>query len=201
MNYLLIALLWTGYCALHSFLISIWFTNLMMSLLKDYYSFYRLFYVVISFVLLVPLINYSVQTDSVVIITYTLPLTIVRYLLILISVLIFLWSFFLDYDFLSFFGIRQIVEFRKDKTLQSSKEIRKKGLLGIIRHPMYLALLIYLWCQTFRLADVVVNVVLTAYIIIGTQLEEQKLVLEFGDTYTKYQHEVPMLIPFTKAKG
>jgi len=43
--------------------------------------------------------------------------------------------------------------------------------------------------------------VLTAYIIIGTRLEEKKLVLEFGESYTKYQHEVPMLIPFTKAKG
>jgi protein-S-isoprenylcysteine O-methyltransferase Ste14 len=36
-------------------------------------------------------------------------------------------------------------------------------------------------------------------VIIGTQLEEKKLVAEFGDTYVTYQHEVPMLIPFTKA--
>ena len=28
--------------------------------------------------------------------------------------------------------------------------------------------------------------------------EEKKLVLEFGDTYLKYQQEVPMLIPFTR---
>lgn len=64
---------------------------------------------------------------------------------------------------------------------------------------MYFALLIYLWCQTFSLTDIVVNIVLTVYIIIGTKLEERKLVLEFGDTYIKYQQEVPMLIPFTKA--
>lgn len=63
---------------------------------------------------------------------------------------------------------------------------------------MYLALIIYLWGQTFRLDDIVVNIVLTIYIIIGIKLEEKKLVLEFGDTYVKYQQEVPMLIPFTK---
>ena len=40
----------------------------------------------------------------------------------------------------------------------------------------------------------------TVYIIIGTKLEEKKLVLEFGETYIKYQTEVPMLIPFTKVK-
>jgi len=42
---------------------------------------------------------------------------------------------------------------------------------------------------------------LTIYIIIGTRLEENKLVMEFGDPYIKYQHEVPMLIPFTKIRG
>lgn len=66
---------------------------------------------------------------------------------------------------------------------------------------MYLALIIYLWGQTFRLDDIVVNIVLTIYIIIGIKLEEKKLVLEFGDTYVKYQQEVPMLIPFTKNKS
>ena len=63
---------------------------------------------------------------------------------------------------------------------------------------MYLALIIYLWCQTFRAVDIVVNIILTIYVIIGTKLEERKLVLEFGETYVKYQQEVPMLIPFTR---
>jgi protein-S-isoprenylcysteine O-methyltransferase Ste14 len=48
--------------------------------------------------------------------------------------------------------------------------------------------------------DIIINMVLTIYVIIGTRLEERKLVLEFGDIYIKYQQEVPMLIPFTKAK-
>jgi len=66
---------------------------------------------------------------------------------------------------------------------------------------LYFGLILYLWCQTFSLTDIVINIVLTIYIIIGTYLEEKKLVLEFGEPYIKYQHEVPMLIPFTKAKG
>jgi methanethiol S-methyltransferase len=65
---------------------------------------------------------------------------------------------------------------------------------------MYLAVIIYLWCQTFSLSDIVVNVVLTIYTLIGTRLEENKLVTEFGDPYIKYQHEVPMFIPFTKKR-
>jgi protein-S-isoprenylcysteine O-methyltransferase Ste14 len=65
---------------------------------------------------------------------------------------------------------------------------------------MYFALILYLWCQTFRMMDIIINTVLTIYVLIGTKLEEKKLVLEFGETYIKYQQEVPMLIPFTKTK-
>jgi protein-S-isoprenylcysteine O-methyltransferase Ste14 len=112
----------------------------------------------------------------------------------------FFWAFFFDYDPLSFFGIRQILNFGKTKETNPSNEIKKSGLLGILRHPMYLSLIIYLWCQTSKIADIVVNIVLTIYIIIGTILEEKKLVLEFGDSYLQYQKEVPMLIPFSKVK-
>jgi protein-S-isoprenylcysteine O-methyltransferase Ste14 len=198
MKYLLIVFLWAAYCSLHSFLITIRFTKLMTRLFKNYYAFYRLFYVMLSIVLLIPLIKYTGHTDNIILITYPMPLNIVRYILIFGSLIMFLWAFFFNYDFLSFFGIRQILNFGKENN--SSKEISKKGLLGIIRHPMYFALIIYLWCQMFSAVDLVVNTLLTIYIIIGTFLEEKKLVLEFGDSYIKYQQEVPMLIPFTKPR-
>ncbi len=200
MKYLFIILLWTGYCSLHSYLISIRFTNYLTRRLKSYYSFYRLFYVIISLALLIPLINYSTRLADAVIITYKFPFSIIRYTFTWGSLLTFFWAFFFNYDSLSFFGIRQILEYRGIVKISSSEKIKKNGLLGLMRHPMYTALIIYLWCQTFRFTDVIVNFVLTIYLIIGTQLEEKKLVLEFGDSYIKYQQEVPMLIPFIKRK-
>jgi len=196
MKYLLIAFLWAAYCALHSFLISISFTKLIARLLKSYYAFYRLFYVVLSIVLLVPLIKYTDYADSAVPIAYPAPLNILRYVLIAGSLIMFGWAFFFNYDCLSFFGIRQILTLRKQA--ESSKEVAKNGLLGVVRHPMYLALIIYLWCQIFSVVDLMVTALLTAYVIIGTLLEERKLILEFGDSYARYQQEVPMLIPFAK---
>lgn len=201
MEYMFAVSLWIGYCALHSYLISIGFTNLMIRVLRNYYAFYRLSYNLISLVLLIPLIKYTGQADTRIIITYEYPLSIVRYALIAGSLAMFLYAFFFNYDSLSFFGIRQIINFKKTKHLDSSTDIRRNGLLGIIRHPMYLALTIFLWCQSFRMMDIMINVVLTMYIVIGTKLEEKKLVLEYGDTYIKYQQEVPMLIPFTKTRG
>jgi protein-S-isoprenylcysteine O-methyltransferase Ste14 len=201
MKYLLIALMWTGYCALHSYLISIGFTNFLNGLLKKYYAFYRSFYVLISLFLLIPLINFTAQLDNTVIIVYAPHFDILRYVLISGSLLMFFWAFFFDYDSLSFFGVRQILNFGRRKKVNPSDEIKRNGLLGIIRHPMYFALIIYLWCQTRKMSDIVVNTVLTVYVIIGTRLEEKKLVLEFGETYIQYQKEVPMLIPFTKVNA
>lgn len=200
MKYLIIIFLWAGYCALHSYLISIRFTNILTRLLKRYYSFYRLFYVIISLALLVPLINYTAQLADAVIITDEFPFSVIRNMLKWGSLLMFFWAFFFNYDSLSFFGIRQILTFWGIVKTDPAGKIKKSGLLGIMRHPMYTALIIYLWCQTFRFTDIIINIVLTIYIIIGTRLEEKKLVLEFGDAYINYKQEVPMLIPFTKRK-
>ena len=130
--------------------------------------------------------------------TYGAALSVARYELMSVSLLVFFWAFFFDYDCLSFFGIRQILNFAKPKTAAAPVELKRNGLLGMVRHPMYLALILYLWCQTFRMMDLVVNTLLTLYVLIGTWLEERKLVLEFGEAYLRYQKEVPMLIPFTK---
>jgi len=196
MKYLMLAFIWAAYCSLHSFLISTRFTKLIARLLKGCYAFYRLCYVVLSIVLLVPLIKYTAHADNAAPLAYATPLNILRYVLIVGSLMMFGWAFLFNYDCLSFFGIRQILTFRQQD--KSSKAISKKGLLGIVRHPMYLALIIYLWCQVFSVVDLIIAAVLTIYVIIGTFLEERKLVLEFGDSYAKYQQEVPMLIPFTR---
>ncbi len=200
MSYLLVVILWTLYCALQSFLISVRFTALMTRLLKNYYAFYRLFYVVISLVLLVPLIQFTGEFESPVIMTYDAPLSVARYALMSGSLALFFWAFLFDYDTLSFFGIRQILNFAKPKTTAAPVELKQNGLLGMVRHPMYLALILYLWCQTVRMMDLVVNTLLTLYVLIGTWLEERKLVLEFGEAYLGYQRQVPMLIPFAKRR-
>jgi protein-S-isoprenylcysteine O-methyltransferase Ste14 len=200
MNYLLVVILWTAYCALHSFLISVRFTTLMTRLLGNYFAFYRLFYVVVSFILLVPLIRFTGEFESPVIMTNNPPLSFARYALMAGALLMFFWAFFFDYDSLSFFGIRQILNLAKPTTAATPVELKRTGLLGMVRHPMYLALIIYLWCQTFRMMDLVINTLLTLYVLIGTWLEEKKLILEFGKAYLQYQRQVPMLIPFTRSK-
>ncbi len=198
MKHLWIALLWAAYCWLHSYLISIRFTERMSRLLRKYYAFYRLFYVIVSIVLFIPLLHAADALHDPVIVHYPNALNMVRTGLSAGCLLMFFWAFFIDYDALSFFGFRQISGLFIRKKQEGPGGLKKSGLLGITRHPMYFALIVYLWCQTFRVIDIVVNSVFTAYIVIGTILEERKLVREFGEVYVEYQREVPMLIPFVR---
>jgi protein-S-isoprenylcysteine O-methyltransferase Ste14 len=94
-----------------------------------------------------------------------------------------------------FAGIQQILKGRSGGAMTESGEFDSSGVLGIVRHPWYLAVFILLWTRDFNLAGFTINVILSAYLLIGTLLEERKLVLEFGEKYKAYQRQVSMLIP------
>ena len=79
--------------------------------------------------------------------------------------------------------------------MTESGELDTTGVLSIVRHPWYLAVFILLWASDQNAATIIVNLVLSAYLIVGTLLEERKLILEFGDKYRKYQENVSMFIP------
>jgi len=132
-----------------------------------------------------------------VLITYSPWLSRVRLIFAIAAVGMFLWAFIVNYDGYTFFGIRQILTMKERENIQTNPVLIKEGLLGIVRHPMYFSLLVLLWCHFYTLTDLIVNVILTVYILIGSRLEEQKLILEFGDAYRDYQKEVPMIIPFS----
>jgi hypothetical protein len=80
--------------------------------LKDYYAFYRFFYVLVSTILLFPVLHYTGHWASEVIITYHPPWSVIRYVVLTGCLLIFIKAFFFDYDALSFLGIRQLIGLR-----------------------------------------------------------------------------------------
>ncbi|MBW1899352.1 MAG: isoprenylcysteine carboxylmethyltransferase family protein [Deltaproteobacteria bacterium] len=86
------------------------------------------------------------------------------------------------------------------------KEIRPqpfvlKGPYRIVRHPLYLFSLMMIWSFPDLTSDrLLFNFLWTAWIIIGTLLEERGLVNTLGKTYQDYQKKVPMLIPFIKIR-
>lgn len=71
-----------------------------------------------------------------------------------------------------------------------------RGPYRLVRHPLYLGALLMIWAGMHVSVDrLVFNGVWTAWILVGTWLEERDLVAEFGDSYRRYRREVPMLWP------
>ncbi len=66
-----------------------------------------------------------------------------------------------------------------------------------VRHPLYFFIVLMVWAYPDLTADrLLFNVLWTAWIVIASLLEERDLVGEFGDSYRRYQKQVPMLIPY-----
>ena len=119
---------------------------------------------------------------------------IIQYCLIALAAILVL-TCSRHYNMLQFLGIRQISQERSGGAMTESGEFDSSGVLGVVRHPWYLAVFILLWARDLSLAEMTINMILSAYLVIGTFLEEQKLVLEFGDQYKVYQRQVSMFIP------
>lgn len=72
-----------------------------------------------------------------------------------------------------------------------------EGPYKFVRHPLYFFSLMMIWSSPDISADrLLFNLLWTAWIFLGTWLEEIDLVEDFGETYRDYQKSVPMLLPF-----
>ena len=79
----------------------------------------------------------------------------------------------------------------------------REGVFSIVRHPIYLgAILVYLSLLvfSFSIAAVLIWVVIIGFYYSLCRYEEKLLTAKFGDDYTTYMREVPMLLPRFRRK-
>lgn len=93
------------------------------------------------------------------------------------------------------FGLRQVyLNLRQQPYTYPG--FRTPLLYRYLRHPMMLGFLIAFWATPHMSASHLLFAAgMTAYILIGTRLEERDLNHHFGDEYRRYQQTTPMLIP------
>jgi protein-S-isoprenylcysteine O-methyltransferase Ste14 len=189
----LLAVAWTTYGAVHSAMISQTATRFLEPRLADAWRYYRLFFNGVALVTLIPLVFYSRSLEGTPFLRWQGPWLGVRYALMACGGLLFLAGG-RHYSLKQFIGISQL-RGASSAGLAQGGGIDSTGVLGLVRHPWYTGLVLLLWAQDLDAVRLVVDAVLTAYIAVGTLLEERKLVHEFGDTYARYQARVSMFIP------
>ncbi len=86
----------------------------------------------------------------------------------------------------------------KDKN-KLSPELQTQGLNAWVRHPLYFATLLIIWGYfLWKQSDISLGVAGTfsIYLIMGSELEERKLIKTFGADYLNYKAKVKRLVPF-----
>ncbi len=196
MTYLLLTLLWIAWCAIHSGMISLTTTEYLKRRLGTGFRFYRLFFNLFAIATVLPLFAYTNSLQSPVVFRWQGLLAGVQVSLLAFSALLFLAGAW-QYDLLQFSGIRQILTGSFHHGLSETEKFDTSGILRITRHPWYLGGILFVWTddRNLDMATLVMNTILTAYLILGTILEERKLLKQFGDEYLVYQKSVPMLLP------
>jgi methanethiol S-methyltransferase len=196
MKYLALIIFWSLWCAVHSGMISLTVSGYLKSRFGTGYRFYRLLYNFVALTTLAPLILYSQSLKGAVLFRWEGYMTIVQ-IVLLITVFALFVSGGLKYDMLHFFGIRQIMSGKLHSTLSESGDLDTSGVLNLTRNPWYLAAIIFIWIgyREMYVSTVIVNIILTIYLITGTLLEERKLTIELEDNYRDYIYRVSMLFP------
>jgi protein-S-isoprenylcysteine O-methyltransferase Ste14 len=74
--------------------------------------------------------------------------------------------------------------------------------LAVIRHPWYTGTLILLvFCLPYTDVNLVWRAIFVLYTLIGTELEERKLLKEIGKEYAAYRARVPRFFPHLRTLG
>jgi len=204
MKYIILIILWTAWCTLHSALISLSVTEWLRSRVPGFFRYYRIIYNSISIFTLVPVIYYAYLLRGPTIISWGGTWQILRFIMIILAVFLFVAGT-RRYDLAQFLGLRQVHDEKSCSVLTDDCTLDTKGILSIVRHPWYTGGLLIVWTRSLDLAGILTNLVVCSYFVIGAILEERKLVAQFGEEYRAYQQQVSMLFPvkrfLNKLKG
>jgi protein-S-isoprenylcysteine O-methyltransferase Ste14 len=64
-----------------------------------------------------------------------------------------------------------------------------------VRHPWYFFGLVLIWTRDMSVTMLLSSTLITLYFVVGSWLEEKKLLVYHGDIYRRYMARVPGLIP------
>lgn len=98
-----------------------------------------------------------------------------------------------DYDSGEFLGLRQWRN--QTRTVADQEGFHLSPAHRFVRHPWYFFSLVILWTRDMSAAMLLSALLMTAYFVVGSRLEEKKLIAYHGDRYRRYMKKVAGLLP------
>lgn len=183
----LVALCWIVFGALHSGMIYHEWRPKIQAFLEVDDQTYRLIYALISVISLFACTLTTLLADGE-FLKEPDALTYIGGGLLMAGSLYLMKRAFRNYSLTVFIGLQP----------EANSKLQISGMNRLIRHPLYLsAILFFVGTFVFWPTNTMFTsaLILTAYTVIGSRLEERKLIRQFGKDYTDYMKEVPGLIP------
>jgi len=189
---LLLAATWLVYFVLHSLLASLVVKEWVAHRWPQRMPAYRIFFNLTALLLLLPplVMTYAFRGEP--LWRWEGPWRWVSFALILGAAAGFLWSM-RHYDGSEFLGLRQWRE--GVRSVQDQEHLHISPLHRCVRHPWYFLGLVLVWSQDMDPAFLTSALAITLYFVVGSRLEERKLLRYHGAAYREYRERVPGLIP------
>jgi protein-S-isoprenylcysteine O-methyltransferase Ste14 len=101
-------------------------------------------------------------------------------------------------DVWRFVGVSQVLAYLSGDPLPLPPEpFQQNGMYTVVRHPLYFFSLIVIWfTPALTLNFLIFNLGATLYFVVGSLIEEQRLLRIYGDVYRQYRRRVSWLIPW-----
>jgi protein-S-isoprenylcysteine O-methyltransferase Ste14 len=158
--------------------------------------FYRLFYVLIAGLALLPLLALAaILPDR---LLYAIPIPWVLLTLGLQGLAVWgLLAAVNQTDAWAFIGLRQVNQAQPLTPLPGTPSLVTQGSYSLVRHPIYSFSFVLLWLLPWMSWNLLALAGgLSLYMLVGIWFEERKLVAEFGPVYAEYRRQTRMLIPW-----
>jgi protein-S-isoprenylcysteine O-methyltransferase Ste14 len=183
---------WLGYFVLHSLLASLAVKRWTAARRPDWMPLYRLGFNALAVLLVLPPLWLTLTGPGPVLIAWTGVGAWIANGLAIAAIAGVLWSL-RWYDGAAFLGLRQWRE--RIGAVADREGFAISPLHRWVRHPWYSLSLVLIWTRDMDPSFLTSAVLLTGYFVVGSRLEERKLIAFHGERYRRYRELVPGLLP------
>jgi protein-S-isoprenylcysteine O-methyltransferase Ste14 len=188
----LLSFCWIGYFTLHSALASLAVKRRVAAVWPNLMPYYRLMFNTLASLLILPILWLTYHDPEPMLWRWQGITAWLANGLALAAIFGF-WRSLKSYDMQEFFGLRQLqLHVRK---VEDQEHFHLSPFHRFVRHPWYFFALVVIWTRDMSATTLLSSVFITLYFLVGSRLEEKKLLVYHGDTYRRYMARVPGLIP------